>query len=68
MDIGLNIDRLKADMKAPEIEEHIATSMRLTQAFGFQGTPSFVIGDALVPGLVEKAQLEELVAKSRSTK
>ncbi|WP_238367851.1 DsbA family protein [Mesobacterium pallidum] len=64
-DIGLDVDQLRADMDAPEVEEHIATSMRLTQALGFNGTPSFVIGDALVPGFVEKARLAELVEDAR---
>ncbi len=39
--------------------------MQLTQALGFNGTPSFVIGDALVPGFVEKAQLADLVEEAR---
>ncbi|WP_068117883.1 DsbA family protein [Tropicimonas marinistellae] len=64
--VGLDIDKLWEDMDAPEIEEHIATSMALTQALGFSGTPSFVIGEALVPGYVEKKQLQDLVEKTRA--
>jgi protein-disulfide isomerase len=61
------LDRLKADMQAPEIDEHIATSMRLAEALGFNGTPSFVVGDQLVPGFVEKAQLSEIVTSVRAS-
>lgn len=64
-EVGLDIEQLRRDMEAPEVEEHIATSMRLTQSLGFNGTPSFVIGDALVPGFVEQSQLEEYVAEVR---
>lgn len=64
-EVGLDLEQLKKDMKAPEVAEHIATSMRLTQALGFNGTPSFVVGDALVPGFVEKDQLSELVSTAR---
>ncbi|MCB2093544.1 MAG: DsbA family protein [Rhodobacteraceae bacterium] len=64
-ELGLDMDRLRQDMTAPEIEEHIATSMRLTRGLGFQGTPSFVIGDGLIPGFVDRSQLEEYVAKAR---
>ena len=64
-EIGLDIAQLRKDMEASEVEEHIATSMQLTQALGFNGTPSFVIGDALVPGFVEKAQLADLVEEAR---
>ena len=66
-EIGLDLDRLKADMQAPEIDEHIATSMRLAEALGFNGTPSFVVGDQLVPGFVEKAQLSEIVTSVRAS-
>ncbi len=64
-DIGLDVERLRADMDTAEIKEHIATSMRLTQALGFNGTPSFVIGDNLVPGFVEEEQLRTIVEKVR---
>lgn len=64
-EIGLDVERLRADMDAPEIEEHIATSMRLTQALGFNGTPSFVIGDNLIPGFVEEEQLRSAVDDTR---
>ncbi len=65
-EIGLDMDKLKADMEAPEVEEHIQTSMSLTQALGFRGTPSFVIGDALVPGFVDLDQLELYVDDARN--
>lgn len=64
-EIGLDIEQLRADMDAPEVQDHIDESMRLTQALGFNGTPSFVIGDDLVPGFVEQEQLEALVDKAR---
>lgn len=67
-EVGLDVDQLWEDMDSPEIEEHIATSMALTQALGFTGTPAFVIGEALVPGFVEKAQLETLVEQARDAK
>ena len=66
-EIGLDIEKLKADMQAPEVEEHIATSMRLAETLGFNGTPSFVIGDQLIPGFVDKSQLAEVVAAARSS-
>jgi protein-disulfide isomerase len=61
-EIGLDVGKLAADMKSPEVEEHIATSMRLAQALGFNGTPSFVVGDTLIPGFVERTRLAEAVA------
>lgn len=64
-EIGLDIDKLRKDMEAPEVQEHFDTSMRLTQALGFNGTPSFVIGDNLVAGFVERSELAKLVTELR---
>jgi protein-disulfide isomerase len=64
-DIGLDIAKLRRDMEAQEIDAHIQTSMRLAQALGITGTPSFVIGDALVPGVVDAEQLQTLVSDAR---
>ncbi|MGY3436649.1 MULTISPECIES: DsbA family protein [unclassified Marinovum] len=64
-DVGLNIDQLRIDMEAPDVSEHIDTSMELTRTLGFSGTPSFVIGDALIPGFVESDVLVKQVAETR---
>lgn len=64
-EIGLDVDRLQRDMVSAEVEEHIATSMRLAEALGFNGTPSFVVGDQLIPGFVQKAQLVDAVGEAR---
>jgi protein-disulfide isomerase len=64
-EVGLDVEVLKRDMDSTEVEEHIATSMRLAEELGFNGTPSFVVGDQLIPGFVEKAQLMEAVSSAR---
>ncbi|AKO99546.1 Disulfide bond formation protein D precursor [Marinovum algicola] len=64
-EVGLDIEQLRRDMQAPEVSEHIETSMELTRALGFTGTPSFVIGDTLVGGLVEAEVLAEHVQTAR---
>lgn len=64
-DIGLDVEQLRADMDAPEIDAHISLSMDLTASLGFNGTPSFVIGDALVAGFAETAELESHVQSAR---
>ena len=65
--VGLDIEQLHRDMDGPEIAEHIETSMRLSRALGFNGTPSFVIGDSLAPGLIEADQMIELVKQARAS-
>lgn len=63
--LGLDEDKLRADMNAPEVDAHIQVSMDLARGLGFTGTPSFVIGDALAPGLIEQAQMEQLISTVR---
>ena len=65
VEIGLDVDKLRTDMDAPEINEHIQTSMELAAALGFNGTPSFVIGEALVPGFIKTVQFEGYVEGAR---
>ena len=65
-EIGLSIAQLSRDMNAPEIDEHIQTSMRLSRAIGFSGTPSFVIGDNLAPGLIDADQMIGMVNQARA--
>ena len=66
-EIGMDVDQLRRDMEPAEIDEHIRTSMELAQALGFNGTPSFVIGDELAPGLVQQSQLMEMVKAARTS-
>ena len=64
-DTGLDIATVKSDMKAPEIDEIIKRNYDLANALGIHGTPSFIIGDTLVPGAVELATLRQMVAAAR---
>ena len=41
-------------------------ALPISEALGFNGTPSFVVGDQLIPGFVEKAQLAEVVSAARA--
>ena len=63
--VGLDIDQLKSDMKSPSIDEHIQKSMQLAQALNFSGTPSFVIGNNMAPGLISPEQFQEMIDDAR---
>ena len=65
-DVGLDPDQLEQDMDAPEIQEAIDANYRLAQELGIEGTPAFVIGDALIPGAIDKGRLEALIADARA--
>ena len=63
--LGLDMEQLLADMRGPVVAAHIQVSMDLAQMVGFTGTPSFIIGDALVPGAVPRDQLESYIVAAR---
>jgi protein-disulfide isomerase len=63
---GLDWARLKRDMDDPAIQRRIDANNRLAQALQVQGTPAMVVGGTLVPGAVDLATLERLVAEART--
>jgi protein-disulfide isomerase len=52
-------------MADPAIEAAIQRNLELASALGITGTPSFVIGDQVVPGAVDRATLEGLITRAR---
>lgn len=62
---GLDWARLRRDMDDPAIGRRLEANTRLAGALKIEGTPALVIGDALVPGAVDLATLERLVAEAR---
>jgi protein-disulfide isomerase len=49
-DVGLDVEKLKADMKAPEVAETIEKNLQLGTSIGVQGTPAIFVGDETIPG------------------
>jgi len=64
--VGVDVERMMADMEAPEIQAMIERNHDLAQALQITGTPAFVIGDTLVPGAIDRKAIERLVAQARA--
>ena len=62
---GLDIDRLLRDMEDPAIDAYIEETSALARKLGIGGTPAFVVGDNLIPGVIDAARLNALVAAAR---
>jgi protein-disulfide isomerase len=65
MTVGLDVDRLKRDMAAPQIDAVLKANHALAESLDITGTPGFVIGDQIVPGAIELSSLKELVMEAR---
>ena len=64
--IGLDLDRLKADMESEEIAQAIQKNYQLATDLQIRGTPSFVIGNNVVRGAVDMAKFRQIVAEVRA--
>jgi protein-disulfide isomerase len=63
--VGLDVDRLKQDMAAPEIDQALKANLALADALSIRGTPGFIIGDHIVPGALDLDTLKTMVADAR---
>jgi protein-disulfide isomerase len=61
-DVGFDMTRLEKDMNSDEVKTTIDEDMKLADALGVNGTPSYVIGDELVVGAVGLDALKEKIA------
>lgn len=63
--VGLDWPRLQRDMADPAIQARIDANLKLARALHIDGTPTYVIGDAMLSGAVELADLQSAVAAAR---
>ena len=63
--VGLDVDRLKHDMAAPEIDRAVKDNLALASALDIRGTPGFIIGDHIVPGAIDLDALKDMIADAR---
>ncbi|MDA8252822.1 MAG: DsbA family protein [Rhodospirillales bacterium] len=63
---GLDWERLQRDMQDPAIAARIQTNLDLAHKLGVDGTPAFVIGNELLPGAMELADLQDAVKAARA--
>ena len=64
---GLDWPRLQRDMNDPAIAQRLDANVKLARDLGIDGTPVLVIGDAMVPGAVDGADVERAVGAARGT-
>ena len=63
--VGLDADRLGRDMESTSVQGRIAANLKLARTLGIQGTPALVIGNTLLPGAVDVAELQAAVRAER---
>lgn len=62
--VGLDAKRLEADMANPQWQAVIEKNRALAQDLGISGTPGFIVGNELVPGMLDLNGLKELIVRA----
>jgi protein-disulfide isomerase len=67
---GIDMDRLNRDLttNAKAIDAILARNHAQAEAFGFRGTPSFIVGKFRVPGILTMAEFEMVIKDARKAK
>jgi protein-disulfide isomerase len=63
--VGLDIEKLKKDMESAEVATAIKRNQQLAQSLGVEATPTFIIGNELVPGAIGEDGFKQLIAKAK---
>lgn len=63
----IDVDRATRDLEAhgADIDRVLARNGEQAKAFGFNGTPSFIVGKFRVPGILTMAQFDQAIADAR---
>jgi protein-disulfide isomerase len=64
--LNLDVEKLASDMKSEDIEKEIKENLDLGQKLKITGTPTFIIGDDVISGLIGIDTFEEKIKKQRS--
>ncbi len=64
-EVGFDMARIEKDIGSEEVKTTIAEDLKLADALGVNGTPSYVVGDELVVGAVGFDQLKEKLSALR---
>src|ERR1700728_275078 len=64
-DVGFDMARIEKDMNSDEVKTTIDENMKLADALGVNGTPSYVVGNEVVVGAVGIDTLKEKIETER---
>lgn len=67
-ELGVDMDRLAKDLTRKDLADRIAADVKEARAFGFAGTPIFLINGAVVRGAVPLEMLDEYVGVAKDPK
>jgi protein-disulfide isomerase len=64
-EVGFDMPRLEKDMDSDEVKNTIDENMKIADALGVSGTPSYVVGDEVIVGAVGLDALKDKIKAER---
>lgn len=65
--VGLNVERMKADMRDAALEGMLEKNLKLAEALHITGTPGFVVGAEVTTGATDLNGLQALIGRGRGS-
>lgn len=65
---GLDMARARKTIADARVETEIGRNLEMARALGFDGTPSWIVGDQMLSGAVGAEELARAIAAARGTK
>ncbi|WP_407050909.1 DsbA family protein [Methyloraptor flagellatus] len=63
--VGLDAAKIEAEMKSAEVQASLEEGFGLANGLGLTGTPSYVIGQQVIPGAIGMPKLKDRIAEVR---
>ena len=67
-EVGINVEKLKKDMDDQKVDTAIKNNLKLAHDLNLDATPTFIIGDQMVPGAIPASGLKQLIDQTRKGK
>jgi protein-disulfide isomerase len=65
---GIDVARIETDLKSAEVRESLEEVMRMAEALGINGTPTYVVGETIIPGAVGASALRQQIDAARKSR
>ncbi|SVC79491.1 uncharacterized protein METZ01_LOCUS332345 [marine metagenome] len=63
---GLDVKKLAMDMETPQVQAQVDANRELAANLNIRGTPTFVIGDQILPGAIDIDALRQIIEMMRA--
>ena len=63
--VGADTNLIRREIRSVEISAMLQRNFDLARRLGVRGTPAFIIGDKIIPGVIDLKDLKSLIMEAR---